>query len=57
MSCPFHLAQVNLNTTSQLVENEEVIGTLIETNERIIAAMEMYDKACRQSRMSLPHLH
>jgi len=28
----------------QLVENEEVIGTLIETNERIIAAMEMYDK-------------
>jgi hypothetical protein len=28
----------------QLVENEELIGTLIETNERIIAAMEMYDK-------------
>lgn len=28
----------------QLVENEEVIGTLIETNERIIAALEMYDK-------------
>jgi LAS seventeen-binding protein 5 len=28
----------------QLVENEEIIGTLIETNERIIAALEMYDK-------------
>ena len=28
----------------QLVENEEVIGTLIDTNERIIAALEMYDK-------------
>lgn len=28
----------------KLVENEELIGTLIETNERIIAALEMYDK-------------
>ncbi|KAF8898967.1 hypothetical protein BD779DRAFT_1795515 [Infundibulicybe gibba] len=28
----------------QLVENEELIGTLIETNERIIAAMESYDQ-------------
>lgn len=28
----------------QLVENEELIGTLIDTNERIIAALEMYDK-------------
>jgi len=27
----------------QLVENEDMIGTLIETNERIIAALEMYD--------------
>ncbi|KIJ65032.1 hypothetical protein HYDPIDRAFT_88841 [Hydnomerulius pinastri MD-312] len=27
----------------QLVENEEVIGTLIETNERIISALQMYD--------------
>lgn len=27
----------------QLVENEELIGTLIETNDRIIAALEMYD--------------
>jgi hypothetical protein len=26
------------------VENEEVIGTLIDTNERIIAALEMYDE-------------
>lgn len=28
----------------QLVENEELIGTLIETNDRIINALEMYDK-------------
>ncbi|TFK36922.1 hypothetical protein BDQ12DRAFT_653761 [Crucibulum laeve] len=28
----------------QLVENEELIGTLIETNERIMSALEMYDK-------------
>ncbi|KAH7930500.1 hypothetical protein BV22DRAFT_1054598 [Leucogyrophana mollusca] len=27
----------------QIVENEEVIGALIETNERIIAALQMYD--------------
>ncbi|KAH0838139.1 hypothetical protein J3R83DRAFT_6390 [Lanmaoa asiatica] len=27
----------------QLVENEEVIGTLIETNERVVSALEMYD--------------
>jgi len=27
----------------QIVENEEIIGALIETNERIIAAMQMYD--------------
>ncbi|KAF9244503.1 hypothetical protein BU15DRAFT_42020 [Melanogaster broomeanus] len=27
----------------QLVENEEIIGTLIETNERIISALQMYD--------------
>jgi hypothetical protein len=29
---------------NQLVENEELIGTLIETNDRIINALEMYDK-------------
>src|ERR1700722_6944021 len=29
---------------TQLVENEELIGTLIDTNERIIAALEMYEK-------------
>ncbi|KAJ6504395.1 hypothetical protein DFH09DRAFT_1201542 [Mycena vulgaris] len=28
----------------QLVENEDLIGTLIETNDRIITALEMYDK-------------
>ncbi|KAG8826910.1 putative actin patch assembly and actin polymerization protein [Serendipita sp. 401] len=27
----------------QLVENEELIGTLIDTNERIIVALDMYD--------------
>ncbi|PPR00039.1 hypothetical protein CVT24_009048 [Panaeolus cyanescens] len=30
----------------QLVENEELIGTLIETNDRIMTALEMYDKLC-----------
>jgi len=29
----------------QFVENEDMIGTLIETNERIIVALEMYDTA------------
>ncbi|KAF9460132.1 hypothetical protein BDZ94DRAFT_1223642 [Collybia nuda] len=33
----------------QLVENEEVIGTLIETNERIVSAIEMYDQLVVQS--------
>jgi LAS seventeen-binding protein 5 len=33
----------NLICIPQLVENEELIGTLIETNDRIIAALEMYD--------------
>ncbi|KAH9982882.1 hypothetical protein BGW80DRAFT_1555903 [Lactifluus volemus] len=28
----------------QLVEDEEIIGTLIETNDRIIAVLESYDK-------------
>jgi hypothetical protein len=32
----------------QLVENEEVIGALIETNERIIAAIDLYDGILRQ---------
>ncbi|ETW87068.1 hypothetical protein HETIRDRAFT_238204, partial [Heterobasidion irregulare TC 32-1] len=34
----------------QLVEDEEFIGTLIETNDRIIAAIETYDK------LSNPHV-
>lgn len=29
----------------QLVESEDMIGTLIETNDRIIAALDMYDAA------------
>ncbi|KAF9015593.1 hypothetical protein BDQ17DRAFT_1229348 [Cyathus striatus] len=28
----------------QLVENEDLIGTLIETNERIMSSLEMYDQ-------------
>ncbi|KAF8807793.1 hypothetical protein BYT27DRAFT_7189886 [Phlegmacium glaucopus] len=28
----------------QLVENEELIGTLIETNDRLMSALEMYEK-------------
>ncbi|KAH7101718.1 hypothetical protein BKA62DRAFT_174198 [Auriculariales sp. MPI-PUGE-AT-0066] len=30
----------------QLVENEELIGTLLDTNERIISALQIYDMAC-----------
>jgi LAS seventeen-binding protein 5 len=30
----------------QLVEKEELIGTLIETNDRIISALEAYDQLC-----------
>ncbi|KAF5384868.1 hypothetical protein D9615_001333 [Tricholomella constricta] len=33
----------------QLVENEELIGTLIEANERIMAALEMYEKLLGQN--------
>ncbi|KAG8219635.1 hypothetical protein J3R82DRAFT_590 [Butyriboletus roseoflavus] len=33
----------------QLVENEDVIGTLIETNERVVSALQMYDN------LSAPH--
>ncbi|KZT30870.1 hypothetical protein NEOLEDRAFT_1126522 [Neolentinus lepideus HHB14362 ss-1] len=31
----------------QLVENEELIGTLIETNDRLVAALEMYNRLSR----------
>jgi len=31
-------------TTRKLVENDEVIGILIETNDRLVSALEMYDK-------------
>ena len=34
-----------MSTHIQLVEDEELIGTLLETNERIIQALEMYDQA------------
>ncbi|KZV87756.1 hypothetical protein EXIGLDRAFT_767437 [Exidia glandulosa HHB12029] len=30
----------------QLVENEELIGTLLDTNERIISTLQIYDLAC-----------
>ncbi|KIP10112.1 hypothetical protein PHLGIDRAFT_125773 [Phlebiopsis gigantea 11061_1 CR5-6] len=33
----------------QLVENEDMIGTLIETNDRIIAALETYDTLSKPS--------
>lgn len=41
----------------QLVENEEVIGTLIETNERIIASLEMYDKVIMFAYIMYPITH
>ncbi|KZO89661.1 hypothetical protein CALVIDRAFT_543393 [Calocera viscosa TUFC12733] len=31
----------------QLTENEDVIGTLLETNERIIASIFLYDQMCK----------
>jgi len=37
---------------NQLVENEEIIGTLIETNERIVTAIEMYDRLLAQDAKS-----
>lgn len=36
-------AGTSTDSRSQLVENEDMIGALIETNERIIAALETYD--------------
>jgi len=42
---------------TQLVENEDMIGTLIETNERIITALEMYDGAVSFKFRSLPPYH
>lgn len=48
----------------QLVENEDMIGTLIETNDRIVAALEMYDTAVSFGLVPLylgclmqPHIH
>lgn len=37
------LARKQIVRYIQLVENEDMIGTLIEANDRIIAAIEMYD--------------
>lgn len=42
---------------SQLVENEELIGTLIDTNERIIAALDMYDTVCDLLSKAKPSSH
>lgn len=36
-------------TITKLVENDEVIGTLIETNDRIVSALEMYEKRVTSS--------
>lgn len=46
----------DIRANTQLVENEDMIGTLIETNERIIAALEMYDMAVSFKIHSLPFL-
>jgi len=40
--CPFLSLWAFLLMVEQLVENEEMIGALIETNERIVAALQMY---------------
>lgn len=41
----------------KLVENEEYIGTLLECNERIIAALQMYDKVRSPSYESPVHIY
>lgn len=38
LSCLFCFSHARI----QLVENEEMIGALIETNERVVAALQMY---------------
>ena len=38
------------------MEDEEVIGTLIDTNERIIAALEMYDDVSEHHRLGTENL-
>jgi len=38
----------------QLVEDEQFIGTLIDTNERVIAALETYDNVCAAQQPAQP---
>jgi len=38
----------------QLVEDEQFIGTLIDTNERLIAALETYDNICAAQQSDQP---
>ena len=40
----------------QLVENEDMIGVLIETNDRIIAALESYDMVSKHVGPTFPSL-
>lgn len=40
---PYH-PRGNASVGLQLVEDEEFIGTLIDSNERVIAALELYDR-------------
>jgi len=43
------MALPRLPYQNQLVENEELIGTLIETNDRLMAALEMYESLLNQN--------
>ncbi|KAJ3489580.1 hypothetical protein NLI96_g2021 [Meripilus lineatus] len=43
------LARKQIVRYIQMVENEDMIGTLIDTNERIITALETYDKLTKPS--------
>lgn len=42
----FNLFLILCSYLHKLVENEDVIGTLIETNDRIMSALELYQNLC-----------
>lgn len=52
----FHENCLLSRNSPQLVENEEVIGTLIETNERVVSALQMYDNVSHTNAIYLQFL-
>lgn len=37
----------------QVVNDEELVGTLLEANERVVEAIQMYDKVCSHFPLAL----